>query len=472
MDVYSESFMAIPPTSHLIDMSMKHKKGVGQQLTSSEKSEGVGRLVAVIDESAEEAIAWCWNWCSNERLRAHKEDKKSVARLVLRKESKSGLQSNEEIVSFIRKFPFPLLDREFVMKAVWCRLDDGKSSLLFAWETVDEDIHYGFSKNVVKGSSSGFMKFTPIGERQCQLNLVQNVNLGGYFSSALAHLKIRESLLFHFDLVSSFNRDSEIDAADRDSFLDSMKEQEDRGYSEEEEFLVDRIQSVFDAVRQKRYNKRSGGPKQAHAAIASQHSTVVSTELAFDSNNTLVFKGDVIVDAPLQTCLSWLYLDVSRERKKIFFEQGGTKLVRRNFNNHCHLLHSVSNFVGGLFQKREFVSKVCWRELVDDEVIVIANEPSSEKLLESASHENRQRSYIWSLTTLEKLPSVGNIAKTRVEVFFKEVFPAVVPKIILKEHVSKSLAFLAILKKKFDKSFEIDSKFKLAALRVVLHIVV
>ena len=466
MDNTKDSFSDLRSPSPLYQLSFKHNINLEKLTGRLAAGTNVGKLVAVLDTSPEQALAYVWNWVSDERIRAHRDDVSSIARLAVRHDEKKGLQKNEQIVSFMKKLPFPFRPREFVMKVIWCKLEDDE--YVYAWEPINEHLNYGFHNVAVRGLSSGFMKFRWKNDSQCYCRIVQSVNNGGSFPSTFPHRKIKESLSFHVDLINHFNRDDEIDGETRDTFLALLK-YEGRTYSEDEDFFVDRVQNMFEGIVQMtKKSKSEGKGKYLRLNKIVQSDQRLITQMNYDpATYTLIFMAKVVVDASLESCLSWTYLDDSRERQKIFIEQGGTKLMKSKVNNHSHLLHSVSDSIGGVFNKREYRSKIVWKS-IDDDMTVIGQEPSNSSLLapgeaaEKKKTASYQRAYLWGLTTLQKVASAGNVEKTSVETYYKEVFPSFVPPHLLKDHVARSVSFLSSMRQKFDKSFEIDSSQNLA----------
>ena len=75
-----------------------------------EKNVAVGKAAAKIDASAEEVLAWRWNWCSNDKMRIHREDDTSLTRSVVKEVS-----MREIIVETTKRFPRPFNSRQFVV---------------------------------------------------------------------------------------------------------------------------------------------------------------------------------------------------------------------------------------------------------------------------------------------------------------------------------------------------------------------
>lgn len=110
-----EDWKVLPSTYQEVKMEMRYfppKRG--------ERSIGAAKAVGVIDCSAEEVAAWLMDYCSNERMRIHREEG-SPARLEL----KNKTRENESTVASIKKFPIFLRNREIVFREIW-KSEEGK----------------------------------------------------------------------------------------------------------------------------------------------------------------------------------------------------------------------------------------------------------------------------------------------------------------------------------------------------------
>ncbi|GMI25113.1 hypothetical protein TrCOL_g11460, partial [Triparma columacea] len=89
-----------------------------KQQEKREKTLGFGRAKCITDCSAEEAAAWFFEYCSRERMVMSQEEG-APARLEMRKGGKGRV--NEKLFATVKKLPFPLHKREFVLRFVWQR---------------------------------------------------------------------------------------------------------------------------------------------------------------------------------------------------------------------------------------------------------------------------------------------------------------------------------------------------------------
>ena len=158
-----------------VRMSMKHfPPEEGRRNVATGKGEGV------VDSSAWEVAAYFCNYCSNERIRVSKEDG-NPARLILDYKA-----PNEAKMATIKKMPFPLLDREFVVRLVWKSDEDG---VTIAVESIDEQVDYGAKMNTVRAHTQSFYRFhrlLALGDvQQCRVTCYNYLDAGGRMPTAL-----------------------------------------------------------------------------------------------------------------------------------------------------------------------------------------------------------------------------------------------------------------------------------------------
>jgi len=91
---------------------------IGKDFKPNKKSgKMAGKAVGIVGTSMSQVCAWCWNFCSDERM-------KSNAKLDVQREIVS-LDSDHGMTIFAQKFfPPPHANRDFLLRQVWKRADD------------------------------------------------------------------------------------------------------------------------------------------------------------------------------------------------------------------------------------------------------------------------------------------------------------------------------------------------------------
>jgi len=228
-------------SSVFVKLSKKHNR---------EESNAWGKATTTIDTSAENVLAWIWDYCSNERLNATKKLQKNPREVI------KHIAPNQNVISSIKSLPWPLRARQFVSENTWTKQDD--DTYVYAWRPpithkFDDnrlvDIGNHKVNNLVRAESKGFCTFTNVGIQKCELTWVQHLNLNGNIPAKLMDKQIPRSLGVVFHLRETFSRDEEIDQEERNELMGVMKNHENEVYSEEENEMVGRITKKMERVK-------------------------------------------------------------------------------------------------------------------------------------------------------------------------------------------------------------------------------
>ena len=109
-------------------------------------------------------------------MRIHRGDPNSLSRSVVK-----NVGVNESILATTKRFPLFFKNRDFVIQAVWTRLDDG--SYLYVWESYSGSFLSGayLSSNNIRAESKGFIKIVPFQEsNRCKFTIVRRADAKGY----------------------------------------------------------------------------------------------------------------------------------------------------------------------------------------------------------------------------------------------------------------------------------------------------
>ena len=228
-------------SSVFVKLSKKHNKG---------ESNAWGKATTTIDTSAENALAWMWDYCSNERLDAVKKLHKNPREIII------NFSPNHNMISSIKALPWPLSDRQFVSENTWTKQDDDTYVYAFRPPTTDKfddnrlvDVGNHKANKLVRGESKGFCTLTNVGNQKCELTWVSHINMNGNIPAKLMDKQIPRSLGSLFQLRETFNRDDEIDQEERNELMGVMKNDENEVYSEEENEMVKRITKKMENVK-------------------------------------------------------------------------------------------------------------------------------------------------------------------------------------------------------------------------------
>jgi len=228
-------------SSVFVKLSKKHNKG---------ESNAWGKATATIDTSAENVLAWFWDYCSNERLDAVKKLHKNPREVI------KHISLNHNVFSTIKALPWPLNARQFIYENTWTKQDD--DTYVYSWRPptthkFDDnrlvDIGKHKANKLVRAESKGFCTLTNVGNQKCELTWVQHINMNGNIPAKLMDKQIPRSLGSLFQLRETFNRDDEIDQEERNELMGVMKNHENEIYSEEENEMVGRITIKMESAK-------------------------------------------------------------------------------------------------------------------------------------------------------------------------------------------------------------------------------
>jgi hypothetical protein len=120
--------------------------------------------------------------------------------------------------------PFPLTNREFLMRQLCFKEPAGDLVLVFETRPDSTKVDYGAKLKVVRAKSVGVLRFKPINEdTQCEVTLVQHLDAGGFLPERVAVAKIPQALSGVGEMREIFQRDDAIDDAKRNELADIIK---------------------------------------------------------------------------------------------------------------------------------------------------------------------------------------------------------------------------------------------------------
>jgi hypothetical protein len=256
----------------LVDMWMQHAlAGAG------ERSIATGKATCVIDVPALDAAAWYFMVGGREDMRVNLANG-DPARIILSRQSQ-----HDFTFAAVKRMPFPLHTREFVGRQI-C-FTDATGSLVVAFEPPPEAIvvDYGRRMNVVRGRTTGFMRFSPIADgTQCNLELYQQLDAGGRVPVFVVSSKTGQALSPVAEMREHFQRDDEVDAAERGRLAATIRD-EPEVYEEGEEAFIVGVQDKLGGLKEEGFKELESPDK-----LVKMHSIVV------EGSSTLVLRASTV----------------------------------------------------------------------------------------------------------------------------------------------------------------------------------
>jgi hypothetical protein len=181
-------------------------------------SVALGKAKAILDCSAEKALAFQFAACGREKMRMSREGG-DRARFLLREHAKHDVEWVRVV-----KMPFPLMNREFLARYMCFTETNG--DLILANEQLPDSasVDYGANFRVVRAKTTGVFRFKSINDdTQCEVTVIQHGDAGGFVPEQLAAAKIPQALRGVSEMRELFQRDDEIDGAIKSELVAAIK---------------------------------------------------------------------------------------------------------------------------------------------------------------------------------------------------------------------------------------------------------
>jgi len=330
-----EAWEALESPHPLVRMWTKHAPP-----KNGERTIVLGKATAVIDCPAREATAYTFACTSRERDRMSREEQ-NPARILA-----TTYTNHDNIVATIKKLPLLLRNREFVDRQV-CAADTS-GDFLVAADPVDDNIDYGTSIRTVRGIARVFTRITPLGFSQCRVTIHLYLDAGGVIPRSLVTSKLPDAMSPATEMRDAFQRDDEIDKAERDELVRVIKD-EPQIYTAEEDILINKVNVKLGILEWEHFDE-----------LESLDHLVKMGKIFIDGGGVL--RANVTVDASIEVCAAWEMAKMNREQIR---DAGSLERSFTKTNDHHGVYHVVYDIMIPGFQQREFLSSLVWRQQGD-----------------------------------------------------------------------------------------------------------
>jgi len=418
------AFEPLTSPSPFVDMWFKHAPA-----KYGERTIAVGKATGVIDCSMHDAGAYWYAAMSREYVRISNEQ----GNPAFLKQRENG--HHDQVFATIKKMPFPLNNREFVIRQV-CSTETA-GDLLITTVSVNELADYGMSKRTVSGALRAVVRFTPECESQCKIAYCLYLDAGGRIPTRVLNSMLPATLGAVGDLRDEFQRDDEIDTMERDELARIIKD-EPQTYAAEEGVLTNKVYFKVGAFEWERFEE-----------LESPDHWVKMGKIFAEGDGRMIIRASATVDLPMEECAAWDTLKMGRKNTN-----DSANLVRTlvHDNDHSAVFHFVKDFGVLGFAPREWVLRLLWKKLAADTVVVC---------YESIPGQNEvNNKYVRATNSVynkyERLEPLGGVPQTRVTWTQKFELGGSIPRQIVNQGTLKQLVYLSAMRKHFDKSSEID----------------
>ncbi|GMH94195.1 hypothetical protein TL16_g12834 [Triparma laevis f. inornata] len=408
-----------------------------------ERTVATGKAVGIVDGSVEEVAAWAYDYCSNERMRMHYEEG-HFARL----EIKGKRRENESTVATVKKLPVILYDREFVARQVW---QSAEGEVSIAFESTEDQVDYGSKPRKVRGITRGFCHVEKLADRggaqQCRLSLIMYFDAAGIIPTWVLDSLAPDNLDVVQQAIDEFRQDDKIDTADNEDFSAYIKEHwREEEYSEAEQLRIENGDATVKTIM-----------GSANLKVLESGDPLVTLKAAhLDGDKLVTGFAESVVDGYMEEVAAFECLKMSREATRNFHKKGGIKNIVEKVNGHsfCYLTRRDLKVTG--FRQKEFRTIVVWKKVSEDKMVVCYDDtdamdeehPRDPNIVYGSSRS------IWEY---ERLPDVEGVPQTRVLFVARVDVAGSVPNFVMNRLVKGFAKSMTNMRKKFDKSLEIDA---------------
>ena len=411
-----------------VTMHMKHippRKG--------ERYVATGRAAATLDCHAIKALAYSFEYCGRERLRISRESGDPVRIVVERRDS------NDVTVATVKKMPFPLNNREFVLRMVCFR--DGDAYVI-ATDHVPDEVDYGSKFKCVRGIARSVMRFVPGDGATCEVTVVSYLDAGGHISAKIASAKITSSFNTIVAMREKFQRDAEIDKQELGEWAASCRDVP-QTYTPEEISLLLKYETELEQV-----------PDDTFDPLVSPDPFVRMAFKLHGHNKSGMTRAECVIDADIFEVCGYEQCIVNRQMKKRHFAGAGLERDIVVINDHNSIYHAVYDWSIPGISPREFIGDIIWKKADDSNSIV--------QIFHSSPHDQfpPQLDYVQAssqaIHRYEVLPPLNDVPQTRVTWTQMVDMAGYIPHSFINTKVVSTLLTLSKLRVEFDRSMEID----------------
>lgn len=324
--------------------------------------------------------------------------------------------------------------------------------MTLALESCDDSVSvdYGFKANSTKGFTRGYWKIARLPDRggaaQCEASLYMLVNDNRTIPSWLVKRKPPATLGAVQGAIDVFRKDELVDDADRVELADFIRRKHtQQQYSAEETEMINRVKDTFEGLAGKEKRGRCWGELI---------SPDLFVKMEYNIEEESMLRGSTIVDDTIEDCAAWEMKKMTRERNRGYRSFGGLERHLIKVNDHSEIYHAVYDTGVRSFVPREWLMKIVWKQQKDDLLYVMYEDTEHPDFPINETYHVRVRTRMfWKY---ERLATKEGKPQTKVTYYQQLDMRGIMPKSLQNSRAVGTLAILMGMRKKFDKSDDID----------------
>ena len=192
-----------------------------------------GKGETVVDTRAEEVLAWFWEYCSNERMKAIQNSDKNP------RDQLAVVSPNHITYSTLKAITWPFRNRLFAFETTWVKRVDGSYVYAFKPATTEE-LDLMHSIQLVNAERRGYIQVTSLSKNSCKVVYVLQNDLKGSIPARITDQMIPDGLRPVFQIHERFCRDDDIDRIEREEMMARARGAQKEIYSNDENDFIER----------------------------------------------------------------------------------------------------------------------------------------------------------------------------------------------------------------------------------------
>ena len=173
-------------------------------------------------------------------------------------------------------------------------------------------------------------------------------------------------------------------------------------------------------------------------------------------SSAVVGRAVAVIDAAIADCAAWEYARMTRERMRGHSKSGGLDRKVVKLTNHSELFHLAIDLGVKTFAPREWLTKAVWK-ILDEDTMIVCYEAVEDGRFPVGAGKGYMRASSVALWRYERLPEIRGIPQTRVTYIQQADLKGFIPPFVLNSKLTGALEYVSEMRKKFDKSLEIDA---------------
>ena len=305
-----------------------------------------------------------------------------------------------------------------------------------------DEVDYGMKNKAVRGVTLALMRILPVenSPSQCRVTLFQYADAAGSIPTAIVNSKLSSTLDAVVEMRQEFQRDVEIDDAERADKAQVIRDSP-QTYTTEEEATIERVQSTLGALEEGAFDE-----------LASPDHLLKMGKIFVEGDRRIICRVSVTVDSSIEECAAWDTLKMSREN---LTTSNSRQRSLVSDNEHSAVFRFVKDFNVPGFAPREWVLRMLWRKPTDD-TVVVCYESIKGLNYTSASGEKFVQASNMVYNVYKRLDPIGEMPQTHVTWTQRIEMKGYVPLSFVNTSLPKQLMHASMMRKRFDKSLEVD----------------